>query len=46
MKLNFMKIWSWGVQNHHNYHKVQFEWFHSLYNNIIVDYEKKTQFDL
>ncbi len=37
MKWNFVKIWSWHVENHPNYHKLHFEEFHYSYHNIIVD---------
>ncbi len=40
MKWNFVKIQSWHVENHHNYHRLHSEWFHYSYHNIIVDDEK------
>jgi hypothetical protein len=36
-----MKIWNWGVENYHNFHKLQFESFHFSYDNIIIDHGKK-----
>jgi hypothetical protein len=36
----FVKIWSEGVENHQNYHKLEFEWFCFVYDCIIVAHEE------
>jgi hypothetical protein len=37
----FVKIWNWGVENHCDYHGLQYKWFCSWFDNIIIDHEKK-----
>jgi len=45
-KWNFVKIWSWYVENHHNYHPLCSEQFHYSYHNIIIDDEKNNDFKI
>jgi hypothetical protein len=40
VKLIFVKIWRWHVENHHNYDGLHSKYFHNSYDNIILDHGK------